>query len=395
MKIETMSLLAEIYRQTKVMGKMSKIDFFQSRMIIAAQENTLPGFFERILKLMDLEKKYLKIESFSEMLQAHDEQGLMQIRKFPNLIAIIASMVDEDARNASLAQIPECDVKNSGRTASPAKFDIGLRVECLEPFAHGGDSKAGNTQLFRRMDVLTDAGIKSLPFYSGNAVRGQLRRAMAKLWAKKLGIEWSDTTPKFKLWFYYLLTSGGSIGEKDKDDAKVDLGKGGVLNIEGIRKLRKMLPFVSVLGGCISGKIIPGKVRISDLRPVCKDWGFDTEISADSLFETSFLIRHDDMEDPNECKGMIANVEALKAGTVLVGGIDMDHSISEEEKQALYDGIIALQEAGYLGGMTRAGFGKVNIQIESDDDFGEVDEPEKEEILAYLREINALEETAE
>lgn len=395
MKIETMSLLAEIYRQTKVMGKMSKIDFFQSRMIIAAQENTLPGFFERILKLMDLEKKYLKIESFSEMLQAQDEQGLMQIRKFPNLIAIIASMVDEDARNASLAQIPECDVKNSGRTASPAKFDIGLRVECLEPFAHGGDSKAGNTQLFRRMDVLTDAGIKSLPFYSGNAVRGQLRRAMAKQWAKKLGIEWSDTTPKFKLWFYYLLTSGGSIGEKDKDDAKVDLGKGGVLNIEGIRKLRKMLPFISVLGGCISGKIIPGKVRISDLRPVCKDWGFDTEISADSLFETSFLVRHDDMEDPNEYKGMIANVESLKAGTVLVGGIDLDYSISEAEKQALYDGIIALQDAGYLGGMTRAGFGKVNIQIESDDDFGEVDEPEKEEIIAYLREINALEETAE
>ncbi|MBO5436993.1 MAG: hypothetical protein J6A23_04970 [Thermoguttaceae bacterium] len=395
MKIETMNLLAEIYRQTKVMGKMSKIDFFQSRMIIAAQENTLPGFFERILKLMDLEKKYLKIESFSKMLQAQDEQGLVQIRKFPNLIAIVASMVDEDARNASLAQIPECDVKNSGRTSSPAKFDIGLRVECLEPFAHGGDAKAGNTQLFRRMDVLTDAGVKSLPFYSGNAVRGQLRRAMAKQWAQKLGIEWSDTTPKFKLWFYYLLTSGGSIGEKDKDDAKVDLGKGGVLNIEGVRKLRKMLPFISVLGGCISGKILPGKVRISDLRPVCKDWGFDTEISADSLFETTFIVRHDDIEDPNEYKGMIANVEALKAGTVLVGGIDMDHSISEEEKQALYDGIIALQEAGYLGGMTRAGFGKVNIKIESDDDFGEVDEPEKEEIIDYLREINALEETAE
>ena len=141
-----------------------------------------------------------------------------------------------------------------------------------------------------------------------------------------------------------------------------DLGANGAQRAVGIQEFRELLVLLSLLGTALGNRSITGRIMIADLYPQCAEWGYDTTLSVDELFEWQFLTRREDFEGHIENTSMIAVTECLKAGTILHGGIDIDGHISDLEKSALGRGLELLQEYGKLGGKTGRGIGRVDIE---------------------------------
>lgn len=405
MKKENIEVLSEIYRKSDLKkGSKGPVEYFTTRLKIAVREETMVAVVNRLMTLLDYDKSKMAKTTIGAFLECKDrDTDLSTVRAYADLVGIVCSFYEEADRENAAAQIPHIENDSAGYVLPRVNFDLPLECTLLTPLAHGADEKSGNTNLFAREDVITDsAGHLFLPRFSGNALRGLIRRKMAVHFTRQMGLEWNNTNPVWKLWFYYVLTSGGSIGEKDKEDRKTEelIGKGGVVNTDGIRQLRAMLPGWSALGGCIGQKALEGRVIVNALRPRCREWGNGT-IPANSLFEMDFAIRHDDLENPEEYNGMIVNTEMLAAGNVLEGGIDYKDIITTMERSAFETGLLCLMESGYLGARNSDGFGKVRW-TDSDGLFERLRESRKvyetflrdnkEEILQFLIDLNALEE---
>lgn len=405
MKKENIEILAEIYRKSDLKkGAKGPVEYFTTRLKIAMREESMVALVNRLMDLLDYDKSKMSKATMAEFLECKDrDEDIFTVRTYADMVGIICSFFEEEDRVNAAAQLPHIERDATGHVLPRTNFDIPLECTLLSPMAHGADEKSGNTNLFAREDVITDsAGHLFLPRFSGNALRGQIRRKLAVHFTRALGLEWSNTRPVWKLWFYYVLTSGGSIGEKDKEDAKSEqlIGKGGVVNTDGIRKLREMLPGWSALGGCVGQKALPGRVIVNEMRPRCREWGTGT-VPANSLMEMNFSTRHDDLENPAEYNGMMVNTEMLAAGAVLEGGIDYKDIITPLERAAFETGLLCLMESGFLGAKNSEGFGKVRW-TDADGLFDrlkasrEVYEKflaeRKTEILDFLKDLNAWEE---
>src|SRR5690606_5585852 len=101
---------------------------------------------------------------------------LAWMRQHPKIVAMICMLRDDDDYRDTIASIQIPPLAATGGKALPAgTYDMPITVTCLSELAHGGDQKAGNATLFRRVQVLSDTGgILELPVYGGNALRGQM-----------------------------------------------------------------------------------------------------------------------------------------------------------------------------------------------------------------------------
>lgn len=404
MNLEVIEMLATIWRAGELKGNKGPSEYFASRLKIAVRETSMVGVINRLIGLLDCEKKYIGKEVMQAFLECQKkDEDLYTLRAYADLVAIICGFKTPEERKAAVANIPHIESDYSGTCKPRRGFEFPVCLQCETPLAHGSDEKSGNTVLFNREDVLTESnGHLFLPRYSGNALRGLLRRQMAMDLTRRLGLEWSTTKPPYKLWFFYVLTSGGSIGEKDKEDSKSEelVGKGGVLNLEGVRRLRQLLPGWSVFGGNIGQKSFEGRVIVNELRPECIEWGTGS-VGVNTLFEMNFAMRKDDFENPAEYNGMLMYTEMLSAGTYLEGGFDFKEVCSPLEKAAFYNALNLLINHGYIGAKNSEGFGKVSWHIipslrdemlKGVEEYGAFIEENKERILEFLNTINALED---
>ena len=149
------------------------------------------------------------------------------------------------------------------------------------------------------MNVLSDTGsIMSLPFYAGNSLRGMVRDLLADNFISALGMSPRKDEPPISLWFFQCLYSGGAL-EENSSAAKMinaELGKNGIVNTDGVRRFRDMLPGLSLLGTALGNRIVCGRVEFGDLRPRCKEWGTGT-LPVGNLFDWQFLTRREEHED--------------------------------------------------------------------------------------------------
>jgi len=274
--------------------------------------------------------------------------------------------------------------------ARPAgTFAIPIRVTCLSPLAHGADAKAGNATLFRRMPVLSTTGdVLTLPYYSGNAIRGQMRDLLADHFLRTLNV-------KPALWFFYALYSGGALEEKSAALGAIakKLGDHGSIRTEGIREFRQRVVQLSLLGCALGNRVLPGRIRVGDLRPECREWG-GSELPASSLLMWEYLTRREDFEDHAENHSMIATTECLKPGVTLTGGIDHDAASTHLERACLGLGLMLLAEHGALGAENRRGLGRVTIEAESAPDpqpYLEALAQDEKLIRSYLTSVGAIE----
>ncbi len=405
MQTKTMvEFLRDVLSAAQIEGSRGRLDIYADRLVKAASEPTLAGAMESLMRSVNAsaDKMYPPAATAMMRLAASPDapRVLRWLREQAKLVTMLAATNDAALVAEALAEVQLPEAGQTGAAGARQPYAISIRATCETPLAHGADGKAGNATLFRRIDVLATNGAHMvLPYYSGNAVRGQMRDLLADHFLTSLGLPADRSKPAVALWFFYALYSGGALEEKsDATKAlKKQLGNNGAIRSDGIRVFRDMLPGLSLLGCALGNRVLPGHVQFADLRPVCAEWGTGTTPVAE-MMTWEFLTRREDHEDHAEHHGMIANTEVLRAGAELEGGIDMDSCMSEIERSALGCGLKLLAARGMLGAENRRGFGRVLLDIQGAPDAAPYETwlaEHKPAIIDYLDKIGAAPKQAE
>jgi hypothetical protein len=396
--------LRDVLSAAQIEGSRGRLDIFADRLVKAASAPTLAGAMESLMRAVNAsaDKMFPPASAAMMRLAASPDapRVLRWIREQAKLVTMLAATNDTALVADALAEVQLPDAGQTGAAAVRQPYAIQIRATCEAPLAHGADGKAGNATLFRRIDVLaTNGAHMSLPYYSGNAVRGQMRDLLGDHFLTALGLPADRSKPAVALWFFYALYSGGALEERS--DAlkalKKQMGDNGAIRADGIRAFRDNLPALSLLGCALGNRVLPGHVQFADLRPVCREWG-QGETSVAELMTWEFLTRREDHEDHAEHHGMIANTECLRAGAALEGGVDIDSCMPEIERSALGCGLTLLQKRGMLGAENRRGLGRVRLEITGAPDPAPYEAwlaEHKADVLDYLDKIGAAPKQAE
>ena len=401
--------LAAVQRVSGMKITRNFTDFFADRIRVAGSQPDLVSFFQRLSESVGADVGYIKRDLFADYMKAakgkHKNTILKKIRQLPAIISLLCSVKEEER----VELLPDIELDNEtdmGRAypIPPEAFDIPLSVRCLSPLSHGDDYKAGNSTMFRRISVITDTGQNlELPYYAGNALRGQMRDLLGDNMLQVLGIPVNKTKPVLALWFFHLLYSGGSLSESGKEEAAIlkTLGNNNSMRMEGINEVRNLFPHLSLMGFAVGNKILSGRFCMGDLRPVCDEWGFDKAPPVATLLDWLYFTRREDYEGDEDVKNesMIVNTECLIAGTLLQGGIDVSPHATELEQSALVKGLELLKERGAIGASNRQGYGKIDLEIPATGVGSELYDAylrdNKERIRAFLDAIKATVEPAQ
>ena len=183
---------------------------------------------------------------------------------------------------------------------------------------------------------------------------------------------------------FHLLFSGGRIGGEIKTD------------VARMREIRRAVPHIALLGGGVSNQILPGKIRVSDSLPVCREAipalpeSLHDEAGRVSYrglaFERSFS-RMDDgknpkllpyirsaadlLDGPAEAKGkkdgpadqMRMTCELLAPGVRLYTEIDC-LDVSEVELGCLTAALHRFSRSPHIGGQSNRGHGRVALDYD-------------------------------
>lgn len=395
----TVSFLRDVLSASQIEGSRGRLDIFADRLVKAASEPTLSGCMEQLLRSVNASAdKLTPLTSVAMVRLASSEDAprvLRWLREQAKLVTMLAATRDESLVAEALCELELPSAGKTGAALPRQDYTIKISATCETPLAHGAEGKAGNATLFRRLAALaTNGAVLELPYYSGNAVRGQLRDLMADHFLRSMGLGSSRSAPVISLWFFYAIYSGGALEEKS-DAMKAltkSLGNNGAIRADGIRHFRDMLPGLSLLGCALGNRVLPGHCQFGDLRPVCAEWGTGT-VPVAELMDWEYLTRREDHEDHAENHSMIASTEVLRAGTTLEGGVDVDTCIPDIEQSAIARGLQLLAARGMLGAENRRGLGRVRMVIKGTADPAFYDawlDEHKAEILGYLKTIGAL-----
>lgn len=395
--LTVMEMVRELAKASEFKGDRRFRDLLASRMRQAFTLPIVPAM-QKLAEVLGAQIQYVRgdvAEAFLKRASQPDAaRSLAWMRQNPQLAAMVATMKEEADW---IAAIEDLDLPEVGDAASCVDgrptYDISIEAQVMSPLAHGADAKAGNATMFRRCQVrASDGTVMSLPFYAGNAIRGQMRDLLADDLLGILGLG----RKSIALWFFYAIYSGGALeeGSKATEAISAALGKNGALRTDGLREFRDVLPALSVLGAAMGNRVLSGRMCVGDLRPVCRQWGFGGDApSVEELFDWQYLTRREDDEAHVEHHGMIATTECMRIGTHLVGGIDCSSHICPMERSALGRGIDLLTACGKLGAENRRGFGKVDFVVSNAPDaslYVQWLDDNKERILSYLHSIGAL-----
>lgn len=420
----TLDMIGVIMEVSPVKSKRTKYDYFSDKLRQAASMNTLYDMFEKLCSLMEcsidsLQYSYNKA-TFRDFCRGANHPDAPSVLNWLRKNAVLAIMtclqrriwdetlhdgkggyVDNDEFFSIVKGFDIPDVQTSGKTKPIQDFDINITATCLSPLSHGGDSKMGNATPFRRYAVMCDDGntFMDLPAISGNSYRGLMRDLLSDSFLSEIGITPDKTRSPVARWFFHIIYEGGALKGVDKETKKITdkLGKNGAINPQGLYELRDMIPHISLLGAAVGNRMIEGRIYTNKLRPVCREWGFQTDITADSLLSWEFLTRKTDEEEYENHTGMIANTEVLKTGTVLKGGIDISSHTRDLEKSCLSFGLWLLKERGYLGAQNSKGIGRVDLQYKFKGEktkfhrYADYLKNNREKIREYLMDIGAIE----
>lgn len=243
----------------------------------------------------------------------------------------------------------------------------------LSSISHNGGERNGTIiQLRREKFVQPNGKVVEIPVISGNSIRGKLRDLAAiEILTRKDGVKVEVDADSFNLLF-----SGGSlesVGEKN-------------LDIEKVRQLRKDIPMISVLGCSIGNIILPGKVDVGKMIPICKETlhlipeKFHGDAEIKTIWEycqVEMNTRKDDTKDENkrefikaecltaELKGgqMMYHTETLVAGTRFYWKVCL-RDTSDIETGAFLSTIQSWAgQSSQVGGNGRVGHGRLKVDL--------------------------------
>ena len=243
----------------------------------------------------------------------------------------------------------------------------------LTSICHNGGEKNGTiVQLRREKFVQPKGNVVEIPIISGNSIRGKLRDLAAiDILTKNDGVKVQVDADSFNLLF-----SGGSlesVGEKQ-------------LDIEKVRQMRKDLPMISVLGCSVGNVIVPGKVDIGKLIPICKETlhlipeKFHGDAEIKTIWEycqVEMNTRKDDTKDENkrefikqeylteDLRGgqMMYHIETLVAGTRFYWKVCLRDTTDIETGAFLSILQSWATQSSQVGGNGRVGHGRLKVDL--------------------------------
>lgn len=219
---------------------------------------------------------------------------------------------------------------------------ISIEATAIEAIHHGAGT-AGNTQVLRRQEVVTEDGIATVPFVSGNSIRHMLRDAGVRYALDAMGVP-DHTLSKATV---DLLFSGGSLGGK----ASMTMAKA--------REVADLFPILSVLGYSAGSRIQPGKIEVQHMQLHCEENAFRAPAlspmalrPAGAFIGDEFGTRHDVARLPyaqrllGAPKAQLALEEAPAAGKKTKAPKD------EETTQMIFDWETVLPGSRFWGGLS-------------------------------------------
>lgn len=256
---------------------------------------------------------------------------------------------------------------------------------------NGGEQNGVSSMLRREKFVQPDGSVEKVPVISGNSIRGILRDVGMYDMLQKVGYGVDKETGQvtgLPLSAFYFLFSGGALSST---------GEAGI-NVDKFRKMKELIPLIGLFGGAIGNAIMPGKLKIGKLIPICKETlhllpeQYRNE-NAESIWEycqTEMYTRKDDekndrvraMIDSNvrallsggaakvdltkasTAQQMMYRVESIAAGTQFYWKVTLEDA-TEIEFEAFVNTLLVFSKAPFLGGRSAVGHGEISIKMDN------------------------------
>jgi CRISPR/Cas system CSM-associated protein Csm3 (group 7 of RAMP superfamily) len=309
--VEYVGIMHEIYTgcDWSNYGHKSWAETWKNRIIISSSALNVMDMLHRLVKRVPLRTQLIppKCVKFAAKLTDKQNIGLMEFtQEYPDCVAVLS--VDK--------QLEGYDLKD----------DLDDSICTVRPH-------------------------KRVPIIPGNGIRGLMRDlTMAYVIENIYGDSPHKVLDKST---YDMLFSGGRL-EASK----------GFLDIEGKRMLREKLPFLSIFGTMKGNEDLSGKMNIGIAVLDCNETNPDNPIPAADYLVDEFGTRRDDYEGGKKAEDktaqMIYTHIMVRPGSVFNWYVVGD-CLSEIERKWFLFSLTLLKKYGYLGGMNRAGYGKVNI----------------------------------
>lgn len=236
----------------------------------------------------------------------------------------------------------------------PDRYErIASMITVTSPLIHS-DERVEVMQRFRREPFHLGGELRDIPVYSGNAIRGMLRRAAALRLCDLLGVQ----DRELPLPVFYLLFSGGYLEGGDHSH-----------RTEELERFRMLLPIIALLGGSWESRILHGLLDVDRGVPVCAelagtpghDYSADGMPSVYDLLTEQSYTRKDDRppqaEGNDHVQQMRYTFEALIPGTRLLHGFTL-RTHDPVMRGCLADAILTCTEWQALGGRSAIGHGR-------------------------------------
>lgn len=277
-------------------------------------------------------------------------------------------------------------------------LELKARVTALSSIHHGGGGHIGiSSKLRRERFVQPDGSVEEVPVISGNGLRGLLRDRGMYHMCRALGYgvdEESGQVNGLSLAAYYFLFSGGALS--------TDAGR--ALDIDRARELRRMIPLVGLFGGAVGNMIIPGKIKVDKMIPICREtlhllpeeYHLANTPSIWDCTQEEMYTRKDDEKNENlrallappvrglldveaagkrklpasapqeEATGskqqMMYYVETLAAGTSFAWSVILS-DVTDAELEAFVIALSEFSRAPFVGAKSNVGLGKVALDF--------------------------------
>jgi len=260
-------------------------------------------------------------------------------------------------------------------------------VTALSSISHNGGERNGTiTQLRREKFVQPDGRVAKVPVISGNAIRGILRDKGMFNMLHHIGYGVNSETGEvtgLPLNAFYFLFSGGAL---------TSTGAEGI-NIEHFRSMRETIPLIALFGGAVGNVIMPGKMKIGKLIPICNETAHliperfvpETIQTIWEYCQTEMYTRRDDEKNdrvrmliskpqltegsgsvPEEKKcapqQMKYDIETLAAGTQFFWRVVLE-DVSDVEFEAFLATILEFSKSPNIGGKGAVGHGEISIKL--------------------------------
>lgn len=204
------------------------------------------------------------------------------------------------------------------------RHQIEIVLRAAQPIAHA-EGTVGNAQVCMRRKVrLPDGRFTRVPYVTGDTMRHGLREAGAYALLEAAGLLESPSLSEAAL---RLLFSGGMVMGAAAD----------VVRIDEERRMRDVVPILSLLGGCVGNRIVPGKLEVGDAWLICE--------------ETAHVL-------PEWVSAWLREIEVQPAGArahvEMVQRVRMDPTLSPSKRALLTDGATASVEQRLLASETAA-----------------------------------------